>query len=132
MVTGDKMRTAEAVARGVGVDTVMADVLPADKFNEVASICIGTGTDVAVKAADVVLMSGDPLLVAAAIRLARRTLGAIKGNLFWAFAYNLGAIPVAAFGLLDPRIAAGAMAFSSVSVVANSLRLRSFAPARGT
>jgi cation-transporting ATPase V len=157
MVTGDNLRTAAAVARDVGVDTVIADVLPADKINEVASIqrsgrtvafvgdgindapaltaadlgiAIGTGTDVAVEAADVVLMSGDPMLVPAAIRLARRTLGTIKGNLFWAFAYNLAAIPLAAFGLLDPRIAAGAMAFSSVSVVANSLRLRSYQPSR--
>ena len=155
MVTGDNLRTANAVAREVGVEHVIADVLPADKFGEVAAvqrqgrtvafvgdgindapaltaadlgIAIGTGTDVAVEAADVVLMSGDPILVSAAIRLARRTLGAIKGNLFWAFAYNLAAIPLAALGLLDPRIAAAAMAFSSVSVVANSLRLRSYNP----
>jgi cation-transporting ATPase V len=155
MVTGDNLRTADAVARAVGVETVIADVLPADKIEEVGSvqrqgrtvafvgdgindapaltaadlgIAIGTGTDVAVEAADVVLMSGDPMLVPAAIRLARRTLATIKGNLFWAFAYNLAAIPLAAFGLLDPRIAAGAMAFSSVSVVANSLRLRSYQP----
>ena len=157
MVTGDNERTAQVVARGVGVDTVIADVMPAEKIAEVESIqhqgrtvafvgdgindapaltaadlgiAIGTGTDVAVEAADVVLMSGDPLLVAAAIRLARKTLKTIKGNLFWAFAYNLASIPLAAFGLLDPKLAAGAMAFSSVSVVANSLRLRSYQPSK--
>jgi heavy metal translocating P-type ATPase len=155
IVTGDNQRTARAVADRLGIRTVIADVLPAEKTLEVArlqqaghtvafvgdgindapaltaadlGIAIGTGTDVAVEAADVVLTSGDPLLVAAAIRLARRTLTTIKGNLAWAFAYNLAAIPLAAFGLLDPRIAAGAMALSSVSVVANSLRLRSYDP----
>ncbi|MGH8928596.1 MAG: HAD-IC family P-type ATPase, partial [Acidimicrobiia bacterium] len=157
MVTGDNRRTADAIADGLGIDSVVADVLPAQKAEEVArfqqhvgqvafvgdgindapaltqadlGIALGTGTDVAAEAADVVLMSGDPMLVPAALGLARKTLGIIKGNLFWAFAYNLAAIPLAALGYLDPMIAAGAMAFSSVSVVANSLRLRTYQPPR--
>jgi Cu+-exporting ATPase len=91
-------------------------------------MAIGTGTDVAIEAGDVVLVAGDPKLAGVALRLARRTFGTIAQNLFWAFAYNAAAIPAAALGLLDPMIAAGAMALSSVSVVGNSLRLRRFAP----
>ena len=151
MVTGDNRRTAEAVGRQIGIRHVVAEVLPVEKADVVRrlqdesrvvafvgdgindapalvaadlGIAMGSGTDVAIEAGSVVLMSDDPGLVVTAIRLARATFGVIRQNLFWAFFYNTAAIPLAAFGYLAPTVAAAAMAFSSVSVVANSLRLR--------
>jgi Cu+-exporting ATPase len=154
MLTGDSARVGKAIGDQLGIDHVVADLLPGDKSAAITAMqekgrtvafvgdgindspaltvadlgmAVGSGSDVAIESGDVVLMSGDPKLSVTAIRLARATFSTIRQNLFWAFAYNTAAIPLAAFGFLNPAVAAGAMAFSSVSVVLNSLRLRRFA-----
>jgi P-type Cu+ transporter len=155
MLTGDNAGSAKVAAERIGIDEVLAEILPEDKADAIAKlkaegrlvamvgdgvndapalaaadvgIAMSTGTDVALHAAGVTLMRGDPALVADAIDVSRRTYAKIRQNLFWAFIYNVVGIPLAAFGLLSPVLAGAAMALSSVSVVANALLLRRWRP----
>ena len=151
MLTGDNKRTAQAIAKQVGIDTIIAEVLPEEKASKVAEIqsegkkvamvgdgvndapalvkadigiAIGTGTEVAIEAADITILGGDLLLIPKAIKASKSTIRNIRQNLFWAFGYNVAGIPIAAIGLLAPWVAGAAMALSSLSVVTNALRLK--------